>query len=42
MIRTLRLSRALHNLCDVHRLLPRHCDVLFVRYTKTELVAVYK
>jgi hypothetical protein len=42
MLHELRLSRATHNLCDLHRRLPHGAACLFVRYTQTELIAVYK
>lgn len=40
MLLELRLSRIEHNLCDVQSML-RGKRILRVRYTKTELVALY-
>jgi len=41
MIQELRLPRIENNLCDVARLL-RGKTVLVVRYTRTEIVVIYK
>ena len=40
MLTELRLTRAEHNLCDVQQML-RGKRIIWVRYTQTELVALY-
>lgn len=38
----LRLDRLNHNLCDVQRMLARRALCLLVRYTKKQIVVIYK
>lgn len=40
MLRELRLERATHNLCDLHRLL-NGARCLRVRYNRTHLICLY-
>ena len=42
MIYQLRLSRATAALCELHAALPHGARVLRVRYTRTELVCLYR
>lgn len=41
-IQTLTLQRATHCLCDIHRLISRSALILYVRYTKTNMIVVYR